>query len=87
MIPLTFEKVDEHQRPEYVNAGMTEMQALIAGTVDAAEAAGRADSIGTIESGKAADIVAMKHNPLDDIHAVLNLKFIMRDGVIFKQTE
>lgn len=72
---------------EYVNAGMTEMQALIAGTVDAAEAAGRADSIGTIESGKAADIVAMKHNPLDDIHAVLNLKFIMRDGVIFKQTE
>ena len=72
---------------EYVDAGMTEMEALVAGTVDAAEAAGMANSIGTLESGKAADIVAMKRNPLSDIRAVLDVNFIMRDGVIFKPTK
>ncbi len=70
---------------EYVNAGMNEMEALMAGTVHAAEAAGVSDKVGTIEPGKAADIVAMDVNPLDDINAVLDLRFIMRDGVIFKE--
>ncbi len=71
---------------EYVNAGMTEMEALMAGTVNAAEAAGYADSVGSLEIGKAADLVAMRASPLDDINAVLSLSFIMRDGVVFKQT-
>ena len=70
---------------EYVNAGMSEMEALMAGTVNAAEAAGVADQVGSIEPGKAADIVAMDTSPLADIHAVLNVSFIMRDGVVFKQ--
>ncbi len=69
---------------EYVNAGMTEMEALTAGTINAAEAAGYADKIGSLEIGKAADIVAMHDNPLEDISAVLRLHFIMRDGVVFK---
>jgi imidazolonepropionase-like amidohydrolase len=72
---------------EYVNAGMTEMEALMAGTVNAAEAAGISHSVGSLESGKAADIVAMRSSPLDDIEAVLDVSFIMRDGVIFKNEE
>lgn len=72
---------------EYVNIGMTEMEALMAGTVNAAEAGGVADRVGSLEPGKAADIVAMVESPLDDINAVLHVKFIMRDGVIFKQTD
>lgn len=71
---------------EYVDAGMTEMEALMAGTVNAAEAGGVADRIGSLEPGKAADIVAMDTSPLDDITAVLQVQFIMRDGVIFKQS-
>ena len=70
---------------EYVNIGMTEMESLMAGTVNAAEAAGIADEVGSLESGKAADIVAMPASPLDDISAVLDVEFIMRDGVIFKR--
>ncbi len=70
---------------EYVSAGMTEMESLMAGTVKAAEAAGIADKVGSLEPGKAADIVAMPTSPLDDIAAVLNVQFIMRDGVVFKQ--
>ena len=70
---------------EYVNAGMTEMESLMAGTVHAAEAAGYSDRVGSLESGKAADIVAMQESPLDDITAVLRPSFIMRDGVVFKE--
>ncbi len=71
---------------EYVDAGMTEMEALMAGTVNAAEAAGFADRIGSLEAGKAADIVAMDESPLEDITAVLRVQFIMRDGVVFKHS-
>jgi imidazolonepropionase-like amidohydrolase len=72
---------------EYVNAGMSEMEALMAGTVNAAEAGGVADRVGSIEAGKAADIVAMAVSPLEDISAVLSVQFIMRDGVVFKQPD
>ena len=69
---------------EYVNIGMSNMEALMAGTVHAATAAGIEDKTGMLEPGKAADIVAMPGNPLDDIAAVLGVTFVMRDGVVFK---
>jgi len=70
---------------EYVGVGMTEMESLMAGTVNAAEAAGIADKVGSLAPGKAADIVAMPTSPLADISAVLDVQFIMRDGVVFKR--
>ncbi|MDJ0926743.1 MAG: amidohydrolase family protein [Gammaproteobacteria bacterium] len=69
---------------EYVNAGMTNMESLMTGTVNAAEAAGISDRAGSLEPGKAADIVAMSASPLDSIEAVLDVDFIMRDGFVFK---
>lgn len=68
---------------EYVNIGMSPMEAILAGTLHAAEAAGIADETGSLEPGKAADIVALPRNPLDDIEAVLEPLFVMRDGVVF----
>lgn len=73
-----------HEFIEYVNIGMTPMQALTAGTVHAAEAAGIADRSGSLEVGKAADLVAMSTSPLQDINAVLTVRFVMRDGIVFK---
>lgn len=69
---------------EYVNIGMTPMEALAAGTVQAAKAGGIED-VGRIAPGMAADLVAMPGNPLEDIRAVLDLSFIMRDGIVFKR--
>ncbi|MCY4283284.1 MAG: amidohydrolase family protein [Gammaproteobacteria bacterium] len=69
---------------EYVNIGMSNMEALVAGTINAAIAAGIVHKTGSLETGKAADIVAMPGNPLDDIKAVLEVGFVMRDGIIFK---
>jgi imidazolonepropionase-like amidohydrolase len=67
---------------DYVNAGMTPMQALMTGTVNAADAAG-VDG-GRLEPGKAADIVALSRSPLADIKAVMDVGFVMRDGIVFK---
>lgn len=69
---------------EYVNIGMSEMESLMAGTINAAVAGGIENKTGSLEIGKAADIVAMPANPLDDIKAVLGVGFVMRDGVVFK---
>jgi len=69
---------------EYVNAGMTPMEALMTGTVNAAEAAGVADKTGSLEAGKAADVVALSRSPLEDIQAVKDVAFVMRDGVVVK---
>ncbi len=72
---------------EYVNAGMTPMQALMSGTVHAAEATGIADQTGDLQPGKAADLVGLAANPLEDISAVLDVRFVMRDGIVFKHLE
>jgi imidazolonepropionase-like amidohydrolase len=50
--------------------GMTNAEALIATTAVAAEVCGIADTTGTIEAGKDADIVAVAGNPLEDITAI-----------------
>lgn len=67
---------------DYVNAGLSPMEALMTGTVNAAEAAGV--DVGRLEPGKPADIVALSHNPLEDIKAVKDVSFVMRDGIVFK---
>ena len=69
---------------EYVELGMSPMEALMAGTVNAAKAAGL-DDTGQLVPGFAADIVAMPRSPLEDIAAVRDVDFVMRDGIVFKR--
>jgi imidazolonepropionase-like amidohydrolase len=73
-----------HEFIEYVNAGMTPMEALVSGTSDAAIAGG-IKAAGHLEPGMPADIVAMATSPLHDINAVLDVPFVMRDGIVFKE--
>lgn len=68
---------------EYVKAGMTPMEALMTGTVNAAQAGG-IKNVGRIEPGMSADIVAMANNPLDDINAVMDVGFVMSRGMTVK---
>ncbi len=67
-----------------VKAGMTPMQAIEAATLTAAEHIGQAERLGSIEPGKAADVIATTGNPLDGIEALFDVAFVMRDGEIFK---
>jgi imidazolonepropionase-like amidohydrolase len=67
-----------------VEAGIPANVALQAATIRAAEVLGVEDQ-GVIETGKRADVIALPGDPVADINAVLNVDFVMKDGVIFKQ--
>lgn len=63
--------------------GLTPMQAIVAGTRTSAELCGVADTLGTVEAGKTADLVAVRGNPLDDIDSVGepdNILLVVKDG-------
>ena len=64
--------------------GMTPMQAIRSATSMASELLGWKDKVGTIESGKWADIVAVSGDPLKDISELSRVKFVMKAGVVYK---
>ncbi|MEP7246372.1 MAG: amidohydrolase family protein [Gammaproteobacteria bacterium] len=82
--PLVPHGQNAYEMVDYVGQGFTPMEALMTGTVNAATAAGLADTVGKLAPGMAADIIAMDKSPLDDIHAVLNVGFVMRAGAVVK---
>ncbi len=69
---------------EYVEAGMTPMQSIMTGTVNAADLLGQSAQLGSLEPGKAADLIATAKSPLEDITEVTRVTFVMRDGIVFK---
>ena len=68
----------------YVQYGMTPMQSIRTGTTVAAELLGWSDKMGSVEPGKWADIVAVGGDPLKDITELQRVKFVMKDGEIYK---
>ena len=68
-----------------VKYGMTEMQALMSATKVAASLLRMEDEIGSIDSGKYADIIAFDDDPTVNIKAMMNCAFVMKGGVIYKQ--
>ncbi len=67
-----------------VDLGMTPAAALRAATVSAADLLGLSQTIGTLQPGKAADVIAVPGNPLADIHAMERVKFVMKGGEVFR---
>ena len=68
-----------------VKYGMTPMQAIQAATSNAADLLGHSSEFGSIKPGKYADIIAVAGDPLADISLLENVKFVMKDGKIYKQ--
>jgi imidazolonepropionase-like amidohydrolase len=64
---------------------MTPMQAIQAATSSAADLLGHSSEIGSIKPGKFADIIAVSGDPLADVSTLENVKFVMKDGKIYKQ--
>ncbi|MBS1500591.1 MAG: PD40 domain-containing protein [Bacteroidetes bacterium] len=63
--------------------GISNMQALQAATIMGAGALGIQKDVGSIEAGKIADLVILNSNPLDDIHNTRNIKYVMKDGILY----
>jgi len=68
-----------------VELGMKPVDALKAGTSVDAELLGVSDRTGTLEAGKLADIVAVSGNPLENIGQVEKVRFVMKDGVVWRK--
>lgn len=67
-----------------VEAGMPAMQAIKCATIIPAEILGMKDQLGSLETGKLADIVATNENPLQNIKTLQNVTFVMKEGVVYK---
>ncbi|HVZ95130.1 MAG TPA: amidohydrolase family protein [Phycisphaerales bacterium] len=67
-----------------VNAGMPPAEAIKAATVTASELLGTTDRTGTLEPGKAADLIAVAADPLKDIEQLMRVAWVMKDGRIVK---
>jgi imidazolonepropionase-like amidohydrolase len=65
-------------------AGMSTRDILKSATVHAADLIGKSKSLGTIEVGKIADIIAMHASPLVDIKELLDVDFVMKSGEVVK---
>ncbi len=65
-----------------VEAGISHMEAITAGTRNAAANLGKPNELGTIESGKLADIIAVSGDPLKDIRDTRQIKLVIKDGKI-----
>lgn len=67
-----------------VRFGMTPAQAIRTATFNSADLLGRSKDVGTIETGKFADIIAVDGDPLQDVTKLQNVGFVMKGGVIYK---
>ena len=76
--------LNAHEFAVYVKLGMTPLQAIQTATVNDADLLGWSDKIGTIEAGKFADIVAVDGDPLKDVTALEQVKFVMKGGEVVK---
>ncbi len=68
-----------------VEAGMTEMEAIVTATVNAADHLQMGDQIGTLEAGKLADIIAVDGDPLINISELRDVDFVMQGGRVHLQ--
>src|SRR5690348_10295728 len=66
----------------FVEAGLTPMQALQAGTINVARAFHKDKDFGTLEPGKIADIIAVEGDPIKDIWSVQNVKLVILNGKV-----
>ncbi len=64
--------------------GMKPLDAITAGTLNGAKLLGVEETAGSLEVGKYADIVAVSGNPLQNIEAMNETVFVMKNGAIYK---
>jgi len=68
-----------------VESGMSPADAILSATVNSADLLGISETLGSLEPGKLADMIAVKGNPLENIRLLESVAFVMKDGKIYKQ--
>ena len=70
-----------------VKYGMTPMQAIQAATINAADLLGKRHSLGSLKTGKYADLIAVEGDPLTDISILENVSLVIKEGKIVKSPD
>jgi len=68
----------------FVLGGMTSMQALHTATIDPARYLGFAKDLGSLETGKLADMLVIDGNPLQDIRVTDKIAYVVQNGRIYE---
>jgi imidazolonepropionase-like amidohydrolase len=68
-----------------VEAGMPAIEAIRCATVHAADLLGETERLGSIEAGKFADIIAVEGDPIANISAIANVRFVMKAGKVYRK--
>jgi imidazolonepropionase-like amidohydrolase len=76
--------LNAHEFEVMVRLGLTPLQSIQAGTLNAADLLGWSGKVGTLEPGAWADIVAVDGDPLKDITTLQRVKFVMKGGEVVK---
>jgi imidazolonepropionase-like amidohydrolase len=71
----------------YQQAGFSPMDALRAATAVSAQAMGLEADVGTLEPGRRADLLVLDRNPLDDVANVRALRYVMKNGVLYRAAD
>ena len=66
-----------------VQGGFSNFEALRAATFDGADMLGLGKQLGSLEVGKQADLVVLNSNPLENIRATVDTRYVMVDGRLF----
>ncbi|MCW5517258.1 metal-dependent hydrolase family protein [Muriicola sp. Z0-33] len=68
-----------------LEAGMPVKESLKSATITNAELLGMKESLGQLKAGFIADIIAVDEDPMKNVTTLENMKFVMKEGVIYKQ--
>jgi imidazolonepropionase-like amidohydrolase len=71
----------------YVQAGFTPMEAIQAATIVPARVMGVDKEVGTVETGKRADLIVIHGDPLQDIHHTRNVDSVITNGTMYNAAE
>ena len=66
-------------------AGLTPLEVLTAATGESADELGKADDLGTVQTGKLADLVLLSRDPLQDLGATRDIKAVIKGGVVVRE--
>jgi imidazolonepropionase-like amidohydrolase len=78
--------LNAHEIDVYVNQfGMTPLQGIQTGTINAADLMGWSDKVGELTPGHWADVIAVTGDPLKDVTILQHVEFVMKGGVVMKE--
>ena len=67
-----------------VSVGIKPMDALAMATINSAQMMDLDEQLGSVEPGKLADLVAVVGDPLEDITVMEKVKFVMKEGSVYR---